>query len=215
MKKVILLGAALCTLGLLTACKNGKQPVEVSQNGIVWEDVQISQAEFEAAESVCHQYQMERFERTPDNKDSSIVREWANEIGFSFEECMEECGFYRFEDGGDIIEMGMGDYGFTRTRNDTTRIEACWMSMSKDSLLAGWSSDAIYWDSPYNEAVGYVYIYPYDFKLDKLGKQYIFNTHPRWFPCGDSFWGADGWFFIHGWNKEGNNEYHKIRPKME
>jgi hypothetical protein len=31
--------------------------------------------------------------------------------------------------------------------------------------------------------------------------------------CGDLFWGADGWFFIEGWDKEKNTEYHKVRPK--
>ncbi len=70
-----------------------KQAVEVTQNGIVWEDVRISLAEFEAASLVKEQYQMIRSERTHDAKDSSIVRDWAKAIGLGFEDCMEECGF--------------------------------------------------------------------------------------------------------------------------
>lgn len=189
-----------------------EQMFEVTQNGIVWEDVRISEATFEAASLVKEQYQMIRSERTPDKKDSSIVREWAKEIGFSFEECMEECGFYHFEDS-EIIEMGMGDYCFTRTRNDTTHIEACGLSLSTDHLLAGYYTDVIYWDPPFEGAVGNVFIYPYDYTSDKLGKPFVFKTPPRWWPIGNSFWGADGWFFIQGWDKERNIEYHKIRPK--
>ena len=189
-----------------------EQAVEVTQNGIVWEDVRISEATFEAASLVKEQYQMIRSERTPDKKDSSIVREWAKEIGFSFEECMEECGFYHFE-GSEIIEMGMGDYCFTRTRNDTTHIEACGLSLSTDHLLAGYYTDVMHWDPPFESAVGNVYIYPYDYTSGKLGKPFVFKTPPRWWPIGNSFWGADGWFFIQGWVKERNIEYHKIRPK--
>ena len=70
-----------------------KQAVEVTQNGIVWEDVRISQAEFEEASLHSDQYQMIRSERTPDAKDSTIVREWARAIGLDFEDCMEERGF--------------------------------------------------------------------------------------------------------------------------
>lgn len=190
-----------------------EQAVEVTQNGIVCEDVRISEATFKAASLVKEQYQMLRSERTPDKKDSSIVREWAKEIGFGFEECMEECGFYHFE-GSEIIEMGMGDYCFTRTRNDTTRIEACGLSLSTDHLLAGYYTDVIYWDPPFEGAVGNVYIYPYDYTSDKLGKPFVFKTPPRWWPIGDSFWGADGWFFIQGLDMESNVEYHKVRPKM-
>lgn len=189
-----------------------EQAVEVTQNGIVWEDVRISEATFKAASLVKEQYQMIRSERTPDKKDSSIVREWAKEIGFSFEECMEECGFYHFE-GSEIIEMGMGDYCFTSTRNDTTRIEACGLSLSTDHLLAGYYTDVMHWDPPFESAVGNVYIYPYDYTSGKLGKPFVFKTPPRWWPIGNSFWGADGWFFIQGWVKERNIEYHKIRPK--
>ena len=50
---------------------------------------------------------------------------------------------------------------------------------------------------------------------NKLGKPFVYKTPPRWWPCGDSFWGADGWFFIQGWDKEKNTEYHKVRPKMK
>lgn len=117
MKKLFLLGAMVCALGMMTDCKSAnyavvekgitcntdtiyptgtafvKQAVVVTQNGIVWEDVRISLAEFEAASLVKEQYQMIRSERTPDAKDSSIVRDWAKAIGLGFEDCMEECGF--------------------------------------------------------------------------------------------------------------------------
>ena len=117
MKKLFLLGTMVCALGMMTDCKSAnyavvekgitcstdtiyptstafvKQAVEVTQNGIVWEDVRISLAEFEAASLVKEQYQMIRSEHTPDAKDSSIVRDWAKAIGLGFEDCMEECGF--------------------------------------------------------------------------------------------------------------------------
>lgn len=237
MKKTLLLGAMLCALGMMTDCKSANcvvdknditcstdtiqptdtafvgQAVEVIQNGIVWEDVRISQAEFEEASLVKEQYQMIRSERIPDAKDSSIVRDWAKAIGLGFEDCMEECGFYHFEGAG-IIELGMGDYCCTRTRSDTTRIEACWLSLSTDNLLAGYFTDVIYWD-PVEGAVGNVYFYPYDYTSDKLSKPFVYKTPPRWWPSGDSFWGADGWFFIEGWDKEKITEYHKVRPKMK
>ena len=237
MKKAYLLGAMVCALGMMTACKNGnnskpdedttcitdtvhhvdtafvEQMVEVTQNGIVWEDVRISQAEFEAAALAKNHYQKTRSERTPDANDSAIVREWAKEIGIDFEDCMEECGYYDFEYNGFIIELAVGDYCCTRTHNDTTRIPACWMSLSTDNLLAGYFTDVIYWDAPFEEAEGIVYIYPYDYTSDKFGKPYIYKTPPRWYPCGESFWGADGWFFIQGWDKDRNNEYHRVRPK--
>lgn len=197
----------------LTGTAFVEQVVEVTQNGIVWEDVRISKATFEAASLVKEKYQMIRSERTPDAKDSSIVRDWAKAIGLGFEYCMEECGFYHFE-GADIIELGMGDYCCTRTRSDTTRIEACWLSLSTDNLLAGYFTDVIYWD-PVEGAVGNVYFYPFDYTSDKLGKPFVYKTPPRWWPSGDSFWGADGWFFIEGWDKERNTEYHKVRPKKK
>ena len=177
MKKLFLLGAMVCALGMMTDCKSAnyavvenditcstdtiyptntvfaEQAIEVIQNGIVWEDVRISQAEFEEASLRSDQYQMIRSERTPDAKDSTIVREWARAIGLDFEDCMEERGF--------------------------------------------------------------VYFSPYDCTTDKLGKPYVYKTPPRWWPVGDSFWGADGWFFIQGWDKERNTEYHKVRPKMK
>ena len=55
MKKLFLLGAMVCALGMMTDCKGAK--------------------------------------RTPDAKDSAIVREWARAIGLDFEDCMEERGF--------------------------------------------------------------------------------------------------------------------------
>lgn len=239
MKKLFLLGAMVCAFGMMTACKSGnnfeseedttcstdtihltdtdfvKQAVEVTQNGIVWEDVRISEATFDAASRVKEQYQRIRSERTPDKKDSAIVRKWAKEIGFDYEDCMEECGFYDFEGCGHIVELAAGDYCCTHTHNDTTRIETCWMSLSTDNLLASYFTDVIYWDAPFEGAEGIVYIYPYDCTSDKLGKPYVYKTPPRWWPCGDSFWGADGWFFIQGWDREGNTEYHKVRPKMK
>ena len=239
MKKLFLLGAMVCALGMMTDCKSANyavvrnditcstdtiyptdtalvgQAVEVIQNGIVWEDVRISRAEFEEASLRSDQYQMIRSERTPDAKDSAIVREWARAIGLDFEDCMEERGFYHFEDCGAIIELAAGDYCCTRTRNDTTRIEACWMSLSTDNLLAGYFSDVIYYDTPFEGAVGNIYICSYDCTTDKLGKPYVYKTPPRWWPVGDSFWGADGWFFIQGWDQERNTEYHKVRPKIK
>ena len=116
-KKLFLLGAMVCSIGMMTDCKSAnnidvnkditcstdtiyptntvfvEQAVEVIQNGIVWEDVRISQAEFEEASLRSDQYQMIRSERTPDAKDSTIVREWARAIGLDFEDCMEERGF--------------------------------------------------------------------------------------------------------------------------
>lgn len=228
----------VCALGMMTACKRAnntevekdttcstdtiyltdtafvEQAIEVTQNGIVWEDVMISEVEFQAAALDRNQWQMIRSERTPDKKDSSIVREWAKEIGEKdVDYCMKECGYYNFEGNGSIIELAMGDYCCTRTHNDTTRIPACWMSLSTDNLLAGYFTDVIYWDAPFEEAEGIVYIYPYDYTSDKFGKPYIYKTPPRWYPCGESFWGADGWFFIQGWDKDRNNEYHRVRPK--
>lgn len=231
MRKTFLFIIVMCVLGMMTACKNGDnsksnedtactdtsfvgQTVEVIQNGMVWEDVRISQAEFEAASLAREQYQMIRSERTPDANDSAIVCEWAKEIGINFEDCMEECGYYDFEYKGSFIELAMGDYCCTRTQNDTTLIPACWMSLSTNNLLAGYFTDVIYWDAPFEEAEGIVYIYPYDYTSDKFGKPYIYKTPPRWWPCGDSFWGADGWFFIQGWDRERHDEYHKVRPKM-
>ncbi len=237
MKKAFIFIAVVCVLGMMTACKSGnnsnedttfitdtvhladtafvEQAVEVTQNGIVWEDVRISEAEFEAASLAKNHYQKTRFERTPDANDSAIVREWAKEIGEKDEDyCMKECGYYNFDGNGSIIELAMGDYCCTRTQNDTTRIETCWLSLSTDNLLASYFTDVIYWDAPFEEAEGIVYIYPYDYTSDKFGKPYIYKTPPRWWPCGESFWGADGWFFIQGWDKAGNVEYHKVRPKM-
>ena len=239
MKKIFLLGAMECALGMMTACKSAnntevekgttcstdtihladtafvEQTVEVTQNGIVWEDVRISQAEFEAAALVKTHYQKTRSDRTPDKKDSAIVRNWTKEIGEAdVDYCMKECGFYDFEGCGHIVELAAGDYCCTRTQNDTTRIETCWLSLSTDNLLASYYTDVIYWDAPFEDAEGIVYIYPYDCTTDKLGKPFVYKTPPRWWPCGDSFWGADGWFFIQGWDKERNTEYHKVRPKQ-
>jgi len=237
MKELLLLSAMVCVIGMMNGCKSGnnsgvekdticstdaipmdtafvEQVVEVTQNGIEWEDVRISEAEFEAASLVMNHYQKTRSDRTPDKQDSSIVRKWAKEIGeAALDYCMKECGFYDFEGCGHLIELALGDYCCQRTQNDTTRIETCWLSLSNDNLLAGYFTDAI--DADLDRSEGIVYFYPYDCTSDKFGEPYIYKTPPRWWPCRDSFWGADGWFFIQGWDKERNNEYHKVRPKLK
>ena len=229
----------VCALGMMTACKSEvntentndttcttdtipltdtsfvEQTVEVTQNGIVWEDVRISQAEFEAASRVREQYQLKRIQRTPNETDSAIVRKWAEGTDFGFNEIMEESGFYRFEGAGDIVELAMGDYCGTRTLDDTTIIPTCWMCLSPHNLLAGWWSNAMYYDPDEEGAEGVIYIYPYDYAYGVLDKPYIYKTQPRWYPCQDSFWGADGWFFVEGCDKEWKPEYHKVRPKTK
>lgn len=244
MKKLFLLGTMVCTLGMITAFNSrtvnkAKEDTTCIDNSIrpfmaipdsasvehknvptsietVWEDVKISKAEFESAALVKEQYQNIRSDRKPDKIDSSIVSEWAKEIGDGdLKYFMEECGFYQFEGWGEIVELSLGDYCCTHAHNDTdtTCIPACWMSLSTDHLLAGYFTDVIYWDAPFEDAEGYVYFSHYDYTFDKLGKPYVYKTAPQWYPIGDSFWGADGWFFLEGWDKERNVEYHKIRPK--
>ena len=241
MKKIIFTLAVLCAVAMMGGCKGGnnsgntedttcttdtiplsdtafaEQTVEVTQNGIVWEDVRISKAEFDAASLVREQYQMIRSDRTPEGTDSAFVREWARKTNFSFEEWMEFSGFYSFEGSGDIIELAMGDdYCKTLFVGDTTIVPACWMCLSSDNFFAGCWSDAMYYDHPYQEgATGMVYIYPFDYAYRILGKPYIYKTHPRWYPGGDRFWGADGWFFIEGCDPGMNPEYHKVRPKKK
>ena len=231
--------ALLCAVAMMAGCKGGDNTrntedtvcttdtiplsdtafvelaVEVTQNGMVWEDVRISQAEFEAASRVREQYQLKRIERKPNEKDSAIVRKYAEGTDFGFDEFMEESGFYRFEGAGDIVELAMGDYCATRTLDDTTIIPTCGMCLSHDNLLAGLWSDAIYYNAYEEGATGMIYIYPYNYAYGELGKPYIYKTHPRWYPGGDQFWGADGWFFITGRDPGMNPEYHKVRPKKK
>ena len=229
--------AVLCAVAMMAGCKGGDNTrntedtvcttdtiplsdtafvelaVEVTQNGMVWEDVRISQAEFEAASRVREQYQLKRIERKPNENDSAIVRKYAEGTDFGFDEFMEESGFYRFDGAGDIVELALGDYCETLFVGDTTIVPACWMCLSSDNFFAGCWSDAMYYD-PYQEgATGMVYIYPFDYAYGVLGKPYIYKTHPRWCPGGDQFWGADGWFFITGRDPGMNPEYHKVRPK--
>ena len=239
MKKAFLALAVLCAVAMMAGCRNTKS-INVGKadnpitgtiphrdtafcgadsrgdaNGIVWEDVRISKAEFDAASRVREQYQLKRIERKPNENDSAIVRKYAEGTDFGFDEFMEESGFYRFEGAGDIVELAMGDYCATRTLDDTTIIPTCWMCLSSDNFFAGCWSDAMYYD-PYQEgATGMVYIYPYDYAYGVLGKPYIYKTHPRWYPGGDQFWGADGWFFITGRDPGMNPEYHKVRPKKK
>jgi len=241
MKKAFFTLAVLCAVATMAGCKGGdntrntedtvcttdtipladtafaEQTVEVTPKGIVWEDVRISKAEFDAASLVREQYQMIRSERTPEGTDSIIVREWARKTNFSFEEWMEFSGFYSFEGSGDIIELAMGDdYCKTLFVGDTTIVPACWMCLSYDNFFAVCWSDAMYYDHPYQEgATGMVYIYPFDYAYRILGKPYIYKTHPRWYPGGDRFWGADGWLFIEGCDPGMNPEYHKVRPKKK
>lgn len=223
MKKAFLLGAMVCALGMMTACKSGttsETDVDTMQQGKVapiqgecpFNDIEITHAEFDSAAMMTENYHHIRSEREPNLTDTIIFREYLKKSGLP-ESCfdMDECGCYTFE-GTDFTEFGLGDNCCTRFHDDTVTMPMCNMILTADGYIGGISLE---WGGTGDEPA-YIYIYPCDLR-GHPGQPYIYQTTPKWAPSGrKEFWGADGWFFVEGYDRQADKYvYHKVRPKLK
>lgn len=214
-----MLCAVIFALAAMNACKSGtanEQNTPESPNARnTFEDVEITTDEFNSAALCADQWQYIRSKREPLTEDTAIVREWFAKYGLTFTpELMDECDFYTFE-GDDVIEICAGDYCVTRFLDDTTNMVGYNMTLGTEAagcfLLAWGCGDML-------EVPEYIYIYPIDLVAKEdgkpyIGKPYIHETTPKWYPTGDrQFWSIDNWFYVEGFNRNSEKVYHKVRP---
>lgn len=219
MKKIFLILAVLCGIGLVAGCKsdiaNEQNTPESSKGRDTFEDVEITADEFDSAGLYADQWQYIRTERELTVEDTVIVREWFTKHGLEFApELMDECGFFAFE-GDRCIEICAGDYCETRFLDDTTIIVGYNIVLGSEAVgsfvLAYECGDMM-------EEPAYIYIYPMNLVAIEegkpyIGKPYIYETTPKWCPTGDrQFWGGGNWFYVEGFNRNKERVYHKVRP---
>jgi hypothetical protein len=124
---------------------------------------------------------------------------------------MEERAYVWYEPGYECLEIAIGDFCCTRLKGDTVDMQACMMALSADvpRFFAGVNME---WGAGETEVPAYIYFYLLLPDDEHVGKPYIYQTTPAWYPTGRHyFWAADGWFYIEGYDRKNEkNVYHKL-----
>lgn len=172
-------------------------------------DIEISLEEYNTAFEQAATYNRLRHGRTPTAADSITIGQFEEKhhVPPYWEFTGEDTFFDGFKPGPDIIEIVVGDYCCTYVLGDTVEMESCSMALSADGSLFG----GTFHEECTELVPAYVYIYPMLDGQSRVGKPYIYQITPDWWPSWkEVFWGADGWLYIDGFNHDGKNVYHKL-----
>lgn len=199
--------------------------IHVTQNCRM-QDIEVTEAEFfDVLQRSEQQENMIHGDRSPDAADTAILRRWARDVFLDPDFIMEESGYVWYEPGYECLEIAIGDFCCTRLKGDTVDMQACMMALSAavPRFFAGVNME---WGTGETEVPAYIYFYPLLPALplnqgeypnggrgsEHVGKPYIYQTTPAWYPTGRHyFWAADGWFYIEGYDRKNEkNVYHKL-----
>lgn len=190
------------------------------------EDIEVSEEEFfKVMKYSVQQENMIRSNRDPDAADTALLRSWGGK-NYTFDLLAEESDYVWYEPGYECIEIVLGDFCCTRLKGDTVDMQACEMALSADvpRYFAGVNME---WGAGDAEVPAYIYIYPLlpsisqnhegERMPEHIGKPYIYQTTPAWYPIGRHyFWAADGWFYIEGVDRNNSRTvYHKLHLPRE
>lgn|GEM_PF-1804902 len=186
-------------------------PEPVYRENTLLDDLVISHEEFLGAQRHAKRYNLDRLDRQPSAGDTAAARLFAKSDNILFQIVLGESYSGQFGQGGPaFIELSAGDYCVTRLLVDTTFMPCCDMMLSGDNLLAG-----VYVEEGAGpvEVPAFIYIYPYPEDSRYVAAPYVYQTTPAWVPSGiNTFWGADGWFYVEGWDwRTSQSTYHKVR----
>lgn len=178
------------------------------------EDVEVSEAEYLAAKASFDQYNHARKQYdTPTAADTAAVLRYREKYNMSWWDPMgvdsQEVEYFHLEGTDiDIVEIPIGDYCCTFITGDTAEMNACWLTLSKEGVFAGYQVPLEV------ESPGYIYLYPLSADRRSVKQSLVYQTTPAWFPYDGCFWGSDGWLYLEG--RTGNHDrvvYHKVRLK--
>jgi len=186
-------------------------PVPVFRDNCIFDDLVISHQEFLTAQAHAQRHNLQRLDRQPTAVDTAAVRRYAQSDNILFQIVLGESYSGQFGQGGPaFIELSAGDFCATRLLSDTTLMPCCNMQLSRDHLFSGISHEE---GAGPVEVPAFIYIYPYPENSRHVAEPYVYQTTPAWVPSGiNSFWGADGWLYVEGWDwRTSLSTYHKVR----